>query len=163
MEPQEAVAFGLALDSLAEVFGTQLSTARKMAYWDALEELTLDEVKAACAKAIRSESFFPVPATLLRLAGHGVEEIVPQADAAWIALRNKQQRYNRESLADPIIREVFEAMGGGYVLEWGFGNWPAEKEEQKRREFLSRYREVQHARTIAAGQRHETSLLTDGA
>jgi hypothetical protein len=144
----------LALDSVAEVFNVTLSPTRKQAYGDALSDLPVEAIRQACDRAIRREKFFPVPATLRELAGCPVETL-SHAEAAWQALRNMSTRYNREALSNPITRIVFDAMGGGYVLEWGFGNWPLDQEDRKRREFLSRYREASmaHALTIP---RHST-------
>lgn len=161
MHDTNDVAFSLMLDALAEAFNTTLSATRKLAYWGALEDIPLDALQRACDLAIRHEEFFPVPAKLRKLAGYDSAGL-PPAEAAWQRLRNVQHRYNREALADPLTREVFEAMGGGYVLEWGFGNWPLEQEDRKRREFISRYHEAQHARAIAAGQRQAPRRLTDG-
>jgi hypothetical protein len=160
MTPNEGTAFGLMIDSLAEVFGTQISAARKLAYWHALEELTLEELRDACALAVRQETFFPMPATLRKLAGY--DDSLTPAERAWVRLRNTQTRYNREALSDPLTREVFEAMGGGYILEWGFGQWPSKDEEKKRQEFLGRYREAQNARALAVGPSRTRALLQDG-
>jgi hypothetical protein len=137
----------LALDSVAEVFNVVLSPTRKQAYGEALSDIPLDAILQACAVAIRTEKFFPVPATLRELAGFPVETL-SQAERAWQALRNLRTRYNREALADPLTRQVFDAMGGAYILDWGFGNWPLDQEDRKRREFLSRYREAQNAQAL---------------
>lgn len=161
MNDDNTIEFGLLLDSLAEVYGVALSASRKVAYWAALEDIPFADLREACDRAMRYEQFFPVPATLRKLAGYATE-VLPPAEAAWQRLRNLATRYNREALGDPITREVFDAMGGSYVLEWGFGNWPMEQEDRKRREFLSRYREAHNARAIAAGQRHRTALSTKG-
>lgn len=148
MTPHDKMDFYLLLDTVAEVFNVELSATRKRAYFAALEDMPWDDMERACAEAMRSEKFFPVPATLRELAGYAAEKL-PAAEAAWQQLRNLETRYNREALTDPLTREVFEAMGGGYVLDWGFGNWDLAKEDQKRREFVSRYREAQHARALA--------------
>jgi hypothetical protein len=159
MHEHDVEAFGLTMDSLAEVFNTKLSAARKLAYWTALEELTLTELQAACDQVIRQETYFPVPATLRKLAEY--DDSLEPAERAWLRLRNTQTRYNREALSDPLTREVFEAMGGGYVLDWGFGNWPAKDEDKKRHEFLGRYREAQNARAIVLEHNRKTPLLTE--
>jgi hypothetical protein len=140
--------FLLAMDAVAEIFPIELSATRKDAYFAALADIPWGKVEEAFHAAIRCEKFFPVPATLRELAGYAVQKL-PAAEAAWQRLRNVECRYNREALDDPMTRQVFEAMGGGYVLEWGFGNWDLTKEDQKRREFVSRYRELQHAEAIA--------------
>jgi hypothetical protein len=163
MKAQDNVAFGLMLDSLAEIFNTDVSASRKLAYWAALKDVPLDTLKAACIMAMRTETFFPVPATLRQLAGMDAHPL-PAAEAAWLRLRNRTTRYNREALNDPITREVFEAMGGAYVLEWGFGNWETHEEERKRREFLSRYHEAENAQALAVGQRrHGVGSLAEGS
>jgi hypothetical protein len=143
--------FYLSLDTVAEVFNVELSAARKRAYFAALEDIPWEALEQALHEAIRCEKYFPVPATLRELAGYATEKL-PAAEAAWQRLRNLECRYNREALTDPLTKQVFEAMGGGYILEWGFGNWDLIKEDQKRREFVSRYRELQNAQAIEAVQ-----------
>jgi hypothetical protein len=135
------------LEPLAVAFKTELSEARLQAYWAALADVELAAFQYACARALKEKKFFPVPATLRELAGCPVDALSP-AEAAWYRLRNLSGRYNREALADPLTREVFDAMGGAYVLEWGFGNWKTEKEEAKKREFISRYHEARNAKAL---------------
>jgi hypothetical protein len=143
--------FYLTMDGIAEVFNIELSTMRKRAYFVALADLPWQAIREACQKAIRVEKFFPVPATLRELAGFPTDKRDP-AEAAWHRLRNAHDRYNRAALSDPLTRQVFEAMGGGYALEWGFGNWPLEQEDRKRREFISRYHETQNANALVMTQ-----------
>jgi len=163
MTHDDRLDFYLALDTVAEVFNVELSAARKRAYFAALEDVAWDAIERAMHEAIRCEKYFPVPATLRELAGYATEKL-PAAEAAWQRLRNLECRYNREALRDPLTKQVFEAMGGGYILDWGFGNWDLTKEDQKRREFVSRYRELQHAQAIAASQpqRDETMRAPAG-
>jgi hypothetical protein len=139
--------FYLRLDTLAEVFRLEISITLKRAYFAALEDLPLAALEDACRQAIKSEKFMPVPATLRELAGFPTD-VLSAAESAWLALRNLACRYNREALSDPLTRTVFDAMGGGYHLDWGFGNWPLEQEDRKRREFLARYREAHNAQRV---------------
>lgn len=156
METQE---FLMMLDTVAEVFDVELSDARKTAYLVALQDIPHEALRRACEEAIRTGKYFPVPGVLRDLAGYGMTPTDP-AEAAWIRLRNLQTRYNREALEDPITKAVFEQMGGGYVLTWGFGNWALEKEDQKRREFISRYNEARNAQVIGT-RRAAIHLLRD--
>lgn len=158
MTNNDRVDFYLALDTVAEVFNVELSATRKRAYFAALEDVPWDAIEVAFRDAIRLEQFFPVPATLRELAGY-ITERLPAAEAAWNRLRDIEKRYNRDALNDPITREVFEAMGGGYVLEWGFGNWDLVLEDRKRKEFLGRYRELQQARAIEAAQPERAAIM----
>jgi hypothetical protein len=147
MTHKDKAKFYLMLDSLAEVFDVELSDSRKEAYAVSLQDIPLRQMTDAFTQAVRTAKYFPVPAVLRELAGYATGYTDP-AEAAWIKLRNLETRYNRDALTDPLTREVFEAMGGGYVLSWGFGNWPLEQEDRKRREFMTRYQEAQHARAM---------------
>jgi len=149
MDQKQSARFHEAMMKLAITFNTELTDLRLEIYWEQLQHVPIDAVVAACQQALQCEKFFPVPRTLLDFAGYPPETRSP-GEQAWERLRNRQTRYNREALTDPLTREVFEAMGGGYLLEWGFGNWKSEKEEEKRREFLARYREAQSARLLKA-------------
>jgi hypothetical protein len=147
MTHDEKYLFALTLQPLGIIFRTEVTDLLIRAYWEDLQDLPLAAFQSACRAARRYEKFFPVPATLRELAGFPAEHI-PPAEQAWLRLRSRETRYNREALSDPLTRKVFDEMGGGYALEWGFGNWPMEQEERKRREFRSRYREAQNAQAI---------------
>jgi hypothetical protein len=147
MDRSQLPDFTISLQPLGRIFRTELTKILIDLYWEALKDLPLEDLQDACLLAIKQEKFFPVPATLRELAGYSTE-FIPPAEQAWLRLRNRDGRYNREALSDPLTRKVFEEMGGGYELDWGFGNWPVEQEERKHREFLNRYREAQNAKAL---------------
>lgn len=64
MKSVDRQAFAISLQYLAVVFKTELTTPFLEAYWMALEDLPLEAVQCACARALRHETFFPVPAIL---------------------------------------------------------------------------------------------------
>lgn len=150
MKPTEKQAFYTAYAAMAEHHNLKLSRERLTGAFAYLEDIPFDMLEMAMHAAIQTQEFFPTIAALRKLAGASRDVLMPE-ERAWLALRNRQTRYNRDALSDPMIRTVFEAMGGGYVLDWGFGNWPSEQEEMKRKEFLSRYRELRNAHAINAG------------
>jgi hypothetical protein len=138
------------LTELAVAFKEELTDARKKIYLRVLMDLPLEVLQDACDTWLASDSrFFPKPGQLRHLAMNvpgapeGPLSLQARAARAWFNLRGSAtQRYNRWALADPLTRQVFHVMGGGYVTEQGFGNWLARWEGQKQREFIDTYSEL---------------------
>ena len=147
MEPQDSVRFFQALNAMSLMFSDEMTIARQKLYWATLSgPLTIEEWEAACLQALTCETFHkvPLPAVLLSYAKQYRDAQQPRShpltpEEAWGRLRLTGQRYAKAALADPLTKIVFEAMGGAYATTWGFGNWPAEQEPYKYREFLSHY------------------------
>lgn len=80
MTDQDRPQFAAVLAQVAEVFGESVSTGRAEAYFSALSELEIAEVRAAAAALIRSCRFFPKPAEWLEVLQGSPED---HAERAW--------------------------------------------------------------------------------
>mgnify|MGYP001602474355 FL=1 len=136
-----------ALEELARVYKEEWTDEKlRDIYHRVLGDLPIDDVLIACSTWLCSDSpFFPKPGQLRTLAlnlpssPQAPVSLQARAAQAWINLRSFTIRYNRWALADAVTAQVFRVMGGGYVQEWGFGNWDGKYEEMKRREFETTY------------------------
>jgi hypothetical protein len=79
----DRVDFARILYAMAETFNEPVSELRAEAYFDALEDLPLVTVRAACRVAIRTQTFFPRPAELREAALGSIED---EAERAWCAV-----------------------------------------------------------------------------
>lgn len=68
-------AFAAELARLAEVFGRPASEALAEAFFDALADCSIEEIRAAVRQLIRSSRFFPCPAELLETVRHRRREL----------------------------------------------------------------------------------------
>lgn len=147
MLPSETLRLEQALRKLNAVYtGHSLSPDVLKIYAETLDDIPIEDALHACDLwLLKDTPFFPKPGQLRALAGarttpQGLSDLLrTRALQAWHNLRNPETRYNAWALADPITQHVFQLMGGGYVLEWGFGNWDGIYEEHKRREFIQHY------------------------
>lgn len=110
MERSDGMAFGQALAVLAEAFGEPMSKARSAAYFDALADLPLDDVRAAIRSALRDCTFFPKPVELRKYSGTHVD-----AGAAYAALQ-KAKRASGAYFGPPPLPDgmklLVERLGG---------------------------------------------------
>lgn len=114
-------------------------------YFEDLAELSLADVLELFQLARQESRFFPTIFDLRQLAGLAPalaprEALKRRAELAWAELFQPTdgRPYNRAVLdKDPLTRQVFMAMGGGSILEWGFGRWNKDQDPWKRREFTN--------------------------
>ena len=69
MQIQDEKRFKAVIATLAEAFDRKLSEQLPEIYWQALEDLTIEDLEAASARAIRELKFFPRPADLRDFSG----------------------------------------------------------------------------------------------
>ena len=138
-----------ALVDLAMVYKEEWTNERVQAiYYRVLGDLPLDAILAACdAWVVSNSPFFPKPGQLLALACPALPPAADLLDAraeqAWHNLRSTaRDYYNRWALEDPVTKEVWRTMGGGYITVHGFGRWPADEEQWRHREFVRLYGEL---------------------
>jgi len=73
MRPMTRPEFAKEITILAEVFETELTEARLEIYWHALKDLSLDELKQAIEKLVKTITFhkLPLPAEIIEVANEG--------------------------------------------------------------------------------------------
>lgn len=116
MRTADATAFLERLVTLAEVFDVVMSPARQKLYFDALKDLSIEDVISALNAAAKACTFMPKPAELRKLALGDDED---QAEIAWLALRQtmtKAGAYASIATEDPALGEAIIAL---------FGTWSA--------------------------------------
>lgn len=115
MTGSDRLVFALELAKTAELFGEPVSEARGALYWEALEDLTIEEVVAGFRRArSHTPTFFPKPGEIRQLI-EGTD-----ADHAELAWRQFHQAvvqiggYESVVFADPVIPEVIQSLFGGW-------------------------------------------------
>ena len=80
MTNEDRLGFAKLLLYAGEAFGEPVSDVRASAYFDALYDLSLDEVRAAIKHLIRESRFFPRPVDIRGVVRGTADQL---ADAAW--------------------------------------------------------------------------------
>lgn len=132
--------FAAALTGLAEILDAALSPTRFEGYFVALEDLSLESVEAAIARAVRECRFFPKPVELREFVGGSVDDA---AELAWGSLVHAARVGYWDSvtfedpLVVPVIRQVF---GGWPECVDAHCDLPEPAWQGKRKEWLALYR-----------------------
>lgn len=113
-DPQDRMAFGLALIGLAEVFGQEMSEPRSNAYWAALAEFDIADVTRGCAVALRTLKFFPKPSELIELIQGSADD---RAQAAWNVFLQAVSEGEQCSVkfADPAMAAAMDGAFTGWL------------------------------------------------
>lgn len=108
---QDKGKFAEILAGLAEVFNAEVSGAKLALYWEALKDLTLEELNRAAGTVLRTAKFFPAPAEILSAAhpkGSGSIAAYRQARDAC----SRYGSYRSVEFADKRITRTIQLMGG---------------------------------------------------
>ncbi len=111
MTETDRLEFAKTLLVVGETFNEPVSHGRAEAYFEALGDFTLEQVKGACAMALRGSKFFPRPAELRELIEGDRDEA---ATAAWGAILREIRRVGyigAPNLDDRALRAVRELFG----------------------------------------------------
>lgn len=106
--------FGRLLLTLAEGFGFELSDVQSRVYAEALGDLTLEQLRAACAAALRESRYFPRPA---ELRGYVLGNATDAAVLAWAAFERAASAvgaYAPLIVEDECAAEALTAACGGW-------------------------------------------------
>ena len=106
--------FAEIITGLAEVFNAEVSQVKLALYWEALKDLTADELNQAAGILLRTARFFPAPAELRDAAqpkGSGSIAAYRQARDAC----SRVGSYRSVEFADKRITRAIQLMGG-----WSF-------------------------------------------
>jgi hypothetical protein len=153
------------LTGLAEIFGAELSKTVHTLYFEALQDIDLDDLKRAARAALASSKFMPRPADLRDLCGHGVEgreQAVERAWQSWKTTAGKSGSYDSVLFEDGAIARTLVAM---------FTSWPgaclAEHSEEmwasRRKEFGRIYPLQSHEPMYLPGQAAIANGMNRGA
>ena len=77
MTNQDTTKFAKLLTILSDTFGEPLTELRIETYFEALSDMPIAKVQNPVKRAIRELNFFPKPAELRRLGGHGGGRVGP--------------------------------------------------------------------------------------
>lgn len=117
MKPDDGPAFVELLGEVAEVYGRDKLTPRAARiYFNAVEAHSLSEVRAALARHVKANKFFPRPADILEQIEGSAED---RARAAWrkvLAALSRCGTWESVRFDDPRIHAALENMGGWISL-----------------------------------------------
>lgn len=121
---------------LCETFQREPSELLVLAYWKALDHLSIEEFERAVIKAVGSLRFFPKPVELRELVRG---DAGAEAALAWDRVERAMSSfgtYRSVQFDDPAIHLAIESMGG-----WvSFGTREPDGEDWHRKEFERLYR-----------------------
>lgn len=84
MKPEDRERFAVAMAKTAVALKGEMSEIAGEVYWEALEDLGIGELEAACLRARKELEFFPVPSKLRELAGRKARrEFLPPYLQPW--------------------------------------------------------------------------------
>jgi hypothetical protein len=99
------------------------------AYWLGLQDLEFADVEVAIARAIQTETFCPVPATLRNILGANAAT-EPDPEAAWGEVQNQIRimgYYRAPRFTDPAIAEAVQIMGWQTLCTADLADEPANR------------------------------------
>ena len=131
--------FGQIIGGLAEAFGVKITAMRIKLYARALEDVTLEDVKTACMKALRESTFFPVPAELRKYVTPSGEDAALIAWSGFASAASSIGSWRTLQVDDGAAAEALVAV---------FGSWPhycslpEVAVASRRAEFIAAYRQA---------------------
>lgn len=134
--------FTKVLRMLAATYDKEASVDFIEAYWLALEDLSLDDIKFAANEALRRLEWMPRPAYLRKIIG----DVEPdhRAAIAWQVVRkalSQHGTYTSVDFDDPVINASIRNMGGWVALGQKSGE---DFEVWTRKEFERIYQSIYH-------------------
>jgi hypothetical protein len=152
------------LTGLAEIFGAELSKTVHALYFEALQDIPLEDIKRAARAALATAKYMPRPAELRELAGHGLEskeQAIERAWQSWKTAVRKHGSYGSVLFEDGAIARTLVAI---------WGSWPGacltEHSEEmwasKRKEFGRVYVLHSHEPMYLAGQAELSNRVNRG-
>lgn len=129
--------FAMIITALAETLDRQLSEAVIALYFEALRDLSIDDVERGAAQCIRTMKFMPKPVEIREAAGRGESSGQERAVLAWSEAWDAVSRfgsYRSVTFADVVTGEVIRRLGG-----WPRFCRPDQDEQWARKEFLELY------------------------
>ncbi len=99
--------------TLCESFNRTATDGLLEGYWMALSDLSEDEMKRACSRAMAESKFMPVPSELLEFAGRSQSRALDIIEA-WEAVRRAIDRHDYTDSVDfgPLVNAVVRNLGG---------------------------------------------------
>ena len=146
MTSRDSVTFATELTMVAEVFGEALSEPRLRAYYAALEEYAIEDVQAACRRAIKASRFFPKPADLIEIL-HGNLDDRAVYQWAQVMLRAKGQPHEMDAVAERAV-----ALMGGWQeqIQWLRQIHATHRDEENQRRFFVQMYRAASQRAVGA-------------
>lgn len=114
MTHQDRPGFLQVMCALGEAFDTQISDSRLEIYFQALSDLTLEQVREAARAHVQSSRFFPKPVELREAIAGRIED---RADEAWAQLVSMVRRIGytgKPNWQDPLLERTAKELYGGW-------------------------------------------------
>ncbi len=143
MTRAEAPQFIQMLTTLGELFGVKLSAGAQTMYFEALRDLTLDQLREAVASCARKSTFMPKPIELREnICAEGeTSRLESEAAEAWTCAKQALSRYGawmpKGTLRHEVVAPMVEIFGGWSTAcnaELSGDAW-----SHKRREYIASY------------------------
>lgn len=137
MDSEDKSRFGLLLALLGETFDKDITRTRLEAYWIGLGDLPADQFETAVHAALRQCKFFPAPAELRELAGHGSGNDAAVRAFAIVLQTIPLGPYKHVCFQDGVINATIRNQGGWPMFLGRFDG--GESEKWARLEFCKTY------------------------
>jgi hypothetical protein len=140
MDDSDKPKFVITIGAMFETFGQEATKAILHGYWLGLNDLGLEQVQIAVAKAIRTCKHAPKPAELRELAGCGKENAEDLAFRAWTEALDAVSLgpYRHIDFDDKCVNAVIRSMGGWPTFVARFTD--GESEKWARLDFVKLYK-----------------------
>lgn len=140
MNANEEKRFWKVLTTLGVTFGREVNDALFDVYYEALKDLSIDEIESAAGKLVLTCKHFPFPANIREALFGNIEQ---RAETAFqICLHNSVYDHSTK-FEDPAIAVAIERTAGSWEVWCDWCRWMPDKDFQwKRKEWLKHYAEA---------------------
>jgi hypothetical protein len=157
------------LTGLAEVLGGELSATAHCLYFEALQDIPIDDINRAARAALATAKYMPRPAELRELAGYGIESkeaAIERAWQSWKTAAGKHGAYCSVLFEDGAIARAILAIWGSWanacLAEHSEEMWASKRKEFGRVYPLQAQESVHLRGLIELGNRTNRGTFTRG-
>ena len=133
MSKETKLRFAATIEQLGVIYQTEITDLLLRAYWQALQDVPIDDLEREAASHITLSKFFPKPC---ELRGEDAEADSVRAWDSAIAAIHQHGMYRHVDFEDAVVNAVIRYLGG-----WPeFCCFDPSDEQWRRKEFIATYR-----------------------
>jgi hypothetical protein len=140
MTKNDITRFTVAILRLAEIVGEAVSEPRLKAYFDALSDLSIEQIEEAARRLMNTSRFFPKPIDFREALQGSVTDQGEQAWRTFVSLCVSEGNYPSLQVSDGAMAFAIDHMGGWIEAQAKLNNASAEMVRSYEQQFKVSYR-----------------------